>query len=145
MAFNVLDIRQPLNTPFRVQRALEASQGAAWLLAAYNGFTALLTYYRPMHVRPWLPIAPHQLWLMHIAVALWAAALAMVLRRSSPSWAVWAVFVWMAVEAMPGVTAHLYGHGMPGPLLVFGAYLSVLGLRAVHARRKLATGDLQPS
>jgi len=135
--FNILDPTQAINTPYRVQRAFDAAQAAAFVIAGYNLLTGLIVWWRHRPIPTWLGSDPRTLWLAHVAAALLAAALGLLIRRRLPDWAVWVVLAWAILELTRFVPGRLYGHGMPWPLAAFVFFLAIQGVRGVMGRRKL--------
>jgi hypothetical protein len=135
--FNVLDVSQSIDTPFRVRRAFDAGEGAAYVLGGLNALTAILIYFR---ARPFHTLAgtdPHKVWIVHVVAALLAAALGLVVRFEKSAWACWVVFVWALIECVPPLTGFLYAHGAIFPMGPASLLLAWQGLRAVFGRARL--------
>jgi hypothetical protein len=143
--FDILDVSQPINTPFRVKRALDGAQAAAFVLAGYNLLTGLIIWSRDRRVPTWLGDDPQRLWAIHVIAALVATSLALLIRRRSPDWAVWLVFGWAILELIRIPTARLYGHGMPWLLGGLTLLFAIQGVRGVLGRRRLARAEESPA
>jgi hypothetical protein len=138
--FDVLNPFEPLNTPFRVRRAFECAEAAAYVLAGLNVLTAVLIYTRakPFHVL--LGNDPHTIWIVHLSFAAAAAILGLVIRRRQPAWACWVVFIWAIVECL-GLTGPLYAHAAMFALRPLVLAVALPGVRAVYFRKRLVQAE----
>jgi hypothetical protein len=135
--FNILNPAAAINTPFRIQRAFDAAQGAAFTLAGLNALTSVLMYFEEGRVSTFVGDDPRQVWLAHVAAAVLAFLIGVTTRARSAGWACWLILVWAILENIPWVTANLYAHVGVLPLRVFILFLAIQGVRGVLARRKL--------
>lgn len=138
--FAPLNPFQPLDTPFRVRRAFEAGQAAAFTLAGLNVLTAVLMRLRtkPFHVL--LGSDPRKVWIVHLLFAAAAAILGWLIRRRQSGWACWVVFAWAVVECI-GLTGPLYAHAAMLPLRPLILAFALAGARAPSASKRLAERD----
>lgn len=133
----VLNPFQALDTRARAQEAAKGSLAAAIGLCVWNLLTAISVYNRPPRIWTLVPKDPVIMASVHVAVAAAAVAMAVILHKRRPMWAVIVMLIWGVAELIRPVTGLLYGHG--APYLLGGGifFASILGLRGTLRLRKM--------
>jgi hypothetical protein len=132
-------LTKPLDTPYRVRKALGSARTAAAIICFCHvlwGVLACFSVYPPKATL--IGERPLTLALSNAAGAIFALYLNVLLKRRAAPWAIWLLVGWSAIEFVPWLTIWLYGHGT-WPLFALGAFGSaVLGVRGLNASRRKA-------
>jgi hypothetical protein len=143
--YDELNPFQPVDTPFRAERAARVGAWAGGLICLAHLVCALFLLHGVPRYFILIGHNPVVLITVQLLLALIAAGLArLMLTRPTLRTAV-ILLAWGALEALPYLTGHLYAHvavigrsGMPAALILVAA---VIGLRGAFALGRLPSED----
>lgn len=130
-------LTRPLDTPYRVRKALGGSRDAAAILCLCHVLFGVLSYFGVYPPKSTLiGLQPMTLVMSNAAGAILALYLNQLLKRRTARWAIWILVGWSAIEFIPPLTLWLYGHATWPifALIAFGS--AVLGVRGLNASRR---------
>lgn len=137
-------IKEPLDTPYRIERALNAGRNAALGLAAIHILSAALHLAR-IWPEPSTLLGRHPIILTNANAVLAALALylALLMRRKPTIWIGAAILGLALLAIVDRNVAYIYALAFPRPVLnlalVFIVIGGILGIRAVRAKRAAET------
>jgi hypothetical protein len=137
---------QKLDQPWKVDAALRAGAGAYAAIAVSHGFSAFAAWASFIR-RDTLLFGYDKsgVLLANLAVGLLALALAGITLRAPSRPLLYLGLVWSVVELLPPLTYSLYGHGAGYFISLFGLAVAITGVQGIHARARLARGNLRAS
>jgi len=119
--FNVLNPTTPLDSEFRVRKALECGPPAAFIIAGIHALGAVLFLAKGASPTIWLP---------HAVGVLLAVALGFVIRRHPSPWLAGTILAWAGLEAFLTSLRLL-------PICLLIGVLAYQALRGAFAYRRL--------
>ena len=127
---------QKIESEWKAREAARMGAVAAALIACTHVLSALFWFYSGRHRPTLLSSDPFALGLFSAMLAVIAVVAGYVAYRRSPLWLAWVIVCWSALEALPWITAPLYGHAVRHPFPVLILIAGILGIRGVLALRK---------
>lgn len=132
VAFNPFE---KLDSEWKAREAAGTAAVAAGLITFTHVISALVRFYGERYPAL-IGSSPVVLGLYNAMLALIAALAGYVAYRRHPLWLAWVILGWSVLEALPWVTARLYGHAANGKLVGLALVCAVIGLRGAKALRK---------
>jgi hypothetical protein len=135
--YNAANPFEPISTPFRARQAAAGTPAAAFTLAGLNVLTGVLIYFVQKPTFTLIGTDRTELGIVHLCVAVLAAALGFAARRRETLTLSWIIVAWCVVEVLR-LTGPLYAHAAAFPIGPFALLCAIQGLRGVMAGRRLS-------
>jgi hypothetical protein len=135
----------PVDTPYRAKVAARMSAYGAGLLGLTNMLSGLAAYSGHRAVTSLLAQGRFEVAVVCTAIGLLGFLFGATIGKRPSVWAAVVLLVWAAIEAVPWITFHLYGHVAMRGFAIFALSMGVAGLRGALALRKLAEAPHPPA
>lgn len=132
VAFNPFE---KLDSEWKARDAARTAAVAAGAITFTHVISALVRFYGERYPAL-IGSSPVVLGLYNAMLAVIAALAGYVACRRHPVWLAWVILGWSVLEALPWITARLYGHGSKGMLIGLALWCAIIGVRGARALAK---------